>query len=573
MEEAEIMRTQRVFYPGNPIVYTHELSVCPTCQGPLQVAYTSGPRTVQSMSDVQTIRHQPRFCLNRDCTKYRVHCRSAQWEQSAPRHCTFGYDVIAQIGWLRQMQYQQFEDIHASLRAHLQLSESEVRHLYHERYLALLACHERAHWEQLKRVSAQGGLLLSLDGICPEGGEPQLWVVRELQTGLTLRSGWLSRLDQSAFVNFLQPITQWNLQVLAVLSDKQRGLEPAVAVVFPQAKHALCQTHYLNNAAAPIAEDDEVMKIALRKEVRSELGSLIRQEDVERPGVLTITGLIPTPVELPKSAPPQDDADCADPVDTQRTVIVQDILRRVRYLLTLKGRPPFRLAGIEMFERLSELATCLDMMMSQYPDDRLSLVSQGLRQALLSAQSDYVELRQAADWLAHISNLLDPEGRPHRTGAEVEQVLFAYLDEILPQSQLSSRLSNFHNKICQTSLNYASGLFHCYDVPGLPRTNNDRESEFRDLNRRLLSTTGQHGLVKRIIHRYGGWELIPHPDSLSDTIAALTQVDAHEFAQERERIRNHRRRFRLHTRSAQQSQVQLEKIVQSWGALASIDSP
>ena len=226
-----------------------------------------------------------------------------------------------------------------------------------------------------------------------------------------------------------------------------------------------------------------------------------------------------------------------------------------------------------MFERLSELATCLDMMMSQYPDDRLSLVSQGLRQALLSAQSDYVELRQAADWLAHISNLLDPEGRPHRTGAEVEQVLFAYLDEILPQSQLSSRLSNFHNKICQTSLNYASGLFHCYDVPGLPRTNNDRESEFRDLNRRLLSTTGQHGLVKRIIHRYGGWELIPHPDSLSDTIAALTQVDAHEFAQERERIRNHRRRFRLHTRSAQQSQVQLEKIVQSWGALASIDSP
>ena len=567
------MRTQRTFYPGKSIVYTHELRVCPTCQGSLQVAYTSGPKTVQSMSDVQTIRHQPRFCLNPDCAKYRMHCRSAQWEQSAPRHCTFGYDVIAQIGWLRQMQYQRFEDIHASLRAHLQLSESEVRHLYHERYLALLACHERQQWEQLKRVSAQGGLLLSLDGLCPEGGEPQLWVVRELQTGLTVRSGWLSRLDQSAFVNFLQPITQWNLQVLAVLSDKQRGLEPAVAVVFPQAKHALCQTHYLNNAAAPIAEDDEVMKIALRKEVRSELGSLIRQEDVERPGVLTITGLIPTPVELPKSAPPQDDADCADPVDTQRTVIVQDILRRVRYLLTLKGRPPFRLAGIEMFERLSELATCLDMMMSQYPDDRLSLVSQGLRQALLSAQSDYVELRQAADWLAHISNLLDPEGKPHRTGAEVEQVLFAYLDEILPQSQLSSRLSNFHNKIRQTSLNYASGLFHCYDVPGLPRTNNDRESEFRDLNRRLLSTTGQHGLVKRIIHRYGGWELIPHPDSLSDTIAALAHVDAHEFAQERERIRNHRRRFRLHTRSAQQSQVQLEKIVQSWGALASIDSP
>lgn len=117
MEEAEIMRTQRVFYPGNPIVYTHELSVCPTCQGPLQVAYTSGPRTVQSMSDVQTIRHQPRFSPEPGLHQVPgLHRRSAQWEQSAPRHCTFGYDVIAQIGWLRQMQYQQFEDIHASLR-------------------------------------------------------------------------------------------------------------------------------------------------------------------------------------------------------------------------------------------------------------------------------------------------------------------------------------------------------------------------------------------------------------------------------------------------------------------------
>lgn len=567
------MRTQRIFYPGKPIVYTYEPSVCPVCQGSLLVAYTSGSKTVQSMTGVQTIRHQPRFCLNLDCARYRVHCRSAQWEQSAPRHCTFGYDVIAQIGWLRQTQFQRFEDIHESLRTHLQLSESAVRHLYHERYLPLLACHERQHWEQLKRVSAQSGLLLSLDGLCPEGGEPQLWVVRELQTGLTLRSGWLSRQDESTFVNFLQPIADLGLHVLSLLSDKQRGLEPAIPVVFPQAKHAFCQMHYLKNVADPIAEDDEAMKVALRKAVRSEIGTLIRQEDVENPGVLTVTGLIPTPVELPKNAPPQDDADLSDPVDTQRTAIVQDLLRRVRYLLTLKGRPPFRLAGIEMFERLCEVATCLDTMMGQYPDARLFVVSQGLHQALLSAQSDYVELRQAADWLAHISNLLEPEGKPHRTGAEVEQTLFAYLDEILPQNQLSPRLSRFHDKIRQTSLNYASGLFHCYDVPGLPRTNNDRESEFRDLNRRLLSTTGQQGLVKRMIHRYGGWELIPHPDSLSATVAALTQVDAHEFAKERKRIRNHRFRFRLQTRSAQQSHTQLEKIVQSWGALASIDSP
>ncbi len=566
------MRTPRVFYPITPTVYTCELDVCPSCQGPLRVAYTSGPKTVQSMKGVWTIAHQPRSCLNPDCVSFRVHFRSAQWAQIAPRHCTFGYDVIAQIGWMRQTYCQRFEDIHESLHAKLHLSESEVRHLYHDRYLPLLACDERQNWDQLSRVSAQNGLLLGLDGLCPEGGEPQLWVVRELQTGLTLRSGWLSCQDEATFVNFLQPIAEKGLHVLAVLSDKQRGLEPAVPVVFPEAKQTFCQSHYLTNVAAPVAEADESMKVILRKAVRAEIGPLIRQEKVESPGVLTVTGLIPTPIDLPEEVPVQNDSDLSDPVEAERETIVQDILRRVRYLLTLKGRPPFRLAGIEMFDRLSEVATCLDTMISKHPDDRLLAVEQGLRQALSSIQSDYTELRQAAAWLEHISDLLDPEGKLPRSGAEVKQALFAYLDEVRQESQASPRLTGFHDTIRKTSLSYAPGLFHSYDVPGLPRTNNERESEFRELNRRLLSTTGQRGLVKRIIHRQGAWELIPHPDSLSATVTALAQVDFDEFAQERKRIRNHRRRFRLHTRSPKQSQAQLAKLALRWDALADMDS-
>lgn len=82
---------------------------------------------------------------------------------------TYGYDVIAQIGWLRQTQYQRFGAIHEALQPRLQISESEVRHLYHERYLPLLACHERQHLDQLRAVSEQSGLILSLVGLCLEG--------------------------------------------------------------------------------------------------------------------------------------------------------------------------------------------------------------------------------------------------------------------------------------------------------------------------------------------------------------------------------------------------------------------
>jgi hypothetical protein len=483
--------------------------------------------------------------------------------------------VITQIGWQRQTHYQRFEAVHQGLQSRLQISESEVRHLYHERYLPLLACHERQYLEELKVVSKHRGLILSLDGLAPEGGEPQLWLVRELQLGLTLRSGWLSQQDQDTFVNFLQPIADLGLRVVALISDKQRGLEPAVPIVFSGAKHGFCQTHYLNNVAEPVAEEDQAMKVTLRKSVRSEVGELIRREKVEKPGVLTITGLLPKPVEEPDepteraSQVPQA---APDPVAREHEVIVQDLVRRVRYLLTLKGRPPLRLAGVEMYERLTEVRTCLDTLLDHRTDSRLTELRQGLHAALNSVQADYAELRQAANWLQHIADLLDPEGKPQRSAAQVQRELSAYLEDIDQESQESPRLRRFCKKIMKTTLNYTPGLFHCYDLPGLPRTNNDRESEFRDLNRRLLSTTGQKGLVKRIIQREGAWELIPRPDSLRDTISALSHVDPAEFAQERQRIRQHRARFRLHTRSAKRSRAQLKQLEQRWHSLPPDDT-
>lgn len=563
------MRTPRECYSRKPIVYTFELDTCLECGGPLNTAYTSGSKTVQTMGGVMTIAHRPKYCQDLHCKRHQTLCKSAQWQQMAPRYCTYGYDVIAQIGWLRQTHYERFEAIHEALQSRLQICESEVRLLYHERYLPLLACHERQCLEELKAVSEQTGLILSTDGLAPEGGEPQLWVVRELQTGLTLRSGWLSQQDQRAFINFLQPIADLGLRVVAVMSDKQRGLEPAVPLVFPNAKHGFCQMHYLDNAAEPVAEEDQAMKVTLRKHVRSEVGDLIRREKVEKPGVLTVTGLVPTPVEEPQE--PEKTVSPASVVQEHET-IVEDLLRRVRYLLTLKGRPPLRLAGIEMFERLTEVRTCLDALLDHRTDSRLVELRRGLRAALTSVRQDYTELRQAANWLQHITDLLDPEGKPARSGAQVQQELSVYLENIDQQSQGSPRLRRFCTKIRQTTLNYTPGLFHCYDIPGLPRTNNDRESEFRDLNRRLLSTTGQNGLVKRIIQRQGAWELIPRPDSLRDTVSALSRVDPDDFSKERQRVRNHRARFRLHTRSAKRSRAQLSHLEQRWKALPPIDS-
>src|SRR3970282_1104560 len=119
--------------------------------------------------------------------------------------------------------------------------------LYHQKFLLWLACHERQHLPAVRALAQTSGLLLSLDGLMPEGGEAQLWVVRELRTGCTLRSGWLSNQDEATFATFLRPLAELHLPIRAILSDKQRGLIPAIAAVFPTVPHGLCQIHYLSN--------------------------------------------------------------------------------------------------------------------------------------------------------------------------------------------------------------------------------------------------------------------------------------------------------------------------------------
>jgi hypothetical protein len=511
------------------------------------------------MSEVIAIAQSPKHCLNTKCSEMNKLLGSVRWQQVAPMWCTYGYDVITQIGWQRQNQRQTFSEIHQDLKASVQISETQVRAIYTYRYLALLACHERQQMKGLKAIAARGGLWLSLDGLAPEGGEPQLWVVREMRSGITLRSGWMSQQDQDAFVNFLQPIAALGLRVTEVMSDKQRGLVPAVAKVFSKAKHSFCQMHYLGNAAEPLSEADEAMKIELRQGVRQEIGALIRQEKVEKQGVLTVTGGIPSLVTSKDASP--------DPIVQEQDAILQDISRRIRYLLTLKGRPPFCLAGLEMFERLTEVKDLLERLSAQHEHPQVSQLQQGLLAALQMTQNKYTLLHQAADWLTQIADLLDPTGKPPRSAAQVHDALFAYLEQIKISSKNEPGLQLFFRAIQKTTRSYAPGLFHCYDSPDLPRTNNARESDFRDLNRRLLRTTGQKGLTRRIIQRSGAWELLHRPASLNDTLLAFNHIAQQDFVDERQRVHQHRDRFRLHTRSAKQSRLQLSKLEQRWANL------
>ena len=119
-----------------------------------------------------------------------------------------------------------------------------------------------------------------------------------------------------------------------------------------------------------------------------------------------------------------------------------------------------------MYERLTEVVTCLDRLLDHQPEARLAQLRRGLQQALATAQADYTLLRQAGDWLRQLAALLDPEANPQRTGAQVRSEFEAYLAQIEQDSAPTPRLREFSAAIAKVSRSYAPGLFYTYDVPG-----------------------------------------------------------------------------------------------------------
>lgn len=611
------MKTPKQLYPRERIIYHPEVSTCLVCGGPLRLRNTLlWDKTVQTLEGVFSVASRPACCADPACMGASMRLRSAAGQQLALPRQTYGYDVLARIGWLRQTRCATYAEIHAELRPQVQLSEAQVRSLYQHTFLPLLACHHRQQAERLNQVAEHhGGLVLALDGLAPEGGEPQLWLLHELLSGVVLRSGWLSRQDQAAFEGFLLPLRALDWPIRAVLSDKQRGLLPAIASVLSDVPHQLCQSHYLRNLAEPLASADSALTVVLRQAVRQELGPLLLRDQPPEPtvaGVLSMTGLLaPSPLVTEAApappAPPRADGEmpaatrmvsglsvgaeatpspedtpsaplpAADPaavVPDERTdpgarsaaALVTQLLRRTRYLLTLKGRPPLRLAGIELVAELEELIARGQRWLAHRDDPQLAHLVRGLADALRQVAPSAAVLRVGAAWLAQLSAILEPAAGTSPTAAQVAQQLQAYLDQLDPEVS-DPLLSDFQRHLRKVSRSYWPGLFHCYDHPDIPRTNNGLESHFRDTQRRLFRTTGQKGRTRRILHRSGAWELLGHPPSEAASLEAVRQIAPTDLADERQRLRQHQERFRLHTRSPRQTRAQLDRLEQEWLAL------
>ena len=75
-------------------------------------------------------------------------------------------------------------------------------------------------------------------------------------------------------------------------------------------------------------------------------------------------------------------------------------------------------------------------------------------------------------------------------GARVEASYRALLEEVL-KAKSDERVAEWATTFYKVTRSYWRGLFHCYDMPEVPRTNNDLEQYFGTARHHERRATGR----------------------------------------------------------------------------------
>ena len=165
------------------------------------------------------------------------------------------------------------------------------------------------------------------------------------------------------------------------------------------------------------------------------------------------------------------------------------------------------------------------------------------------------QLRRQHQWLVDLEHLLDPtQYNQPPTSQDVAQAVHRYLVDLMTQVRTKGDAQDqaVVSRIEEAFRNHWWGLFTCYDVTDLPRTNNELERYFRWIKMGQRRISGRKNVHQSII-RYGPYlTCIDLQENLTDLLARLQHVSQDDFLRERQILgaillrEQKRHRFRYH---------------------------
>jgi hypothetical protein len=186
-----------------------------------------------------------------------------------------------------------------------------------------------------------------------------------------------------------------------------------------------------------------------------------------------------------------------------------------------------------------------------------------LARGLAGTAAHWPELQRAYDWVHRAAAIL--ENTAGRDGTGVRQCYDELLADIAAGRETLATLGPAVAHFLKVTASYQPGLFHCYDVPDLPRTNNDLEHYFGTARYQERRATGRKQAMPGLVIR-GAVRMVASLATRAEPFSAadLRPTDCAQWRQLRSTVdarheaRRAQRRFR---RQPDAYLAQLEKVL------------
>jgi hypothetical protein len=259
---------------------------------------------------------------------------------------TFGLDLVVLVGHLRLTQHQTLDQVHVAVQERLTplgvtISRREILYLF-DAYCTLLRASQSLAddlaWQaQMRR---NGGIIISIDGIQPDTGSETIYLVRDVVTGRLLAAENVRSSDTATIMALLQPIRALDVSVVGAVSDAQESLLQAIAALWPDVPHQVCQFHYLREASRPMFDVDRKLRKQIRKALQQDVRSVRQQLETYA-----------TTLDLTEADDKRTAAQC---------LILDDYALAAQTALNLDALQPFQYASPLVDDALSAIATSLE---------------------------------------------------------------------------------------------------------------------------------------------------------------------------------------------------------------------
>jgi hypothetical protein len=484
-----------------------ERTSCPHCERYMRADYTNF-RTLTTLTGITRLNLTIRRCRNTACPAVRRPYRPEAEGHFALPHHEFGLDVVARIGQLRYTEHRSIPEIHQALcQVGVPIAERTVTNLL-DRYDELLAVSLTDDRRLRAVLTSQKRVILGIDGLQPDVGHEVLWVIRDcISEEIVLAQSMLSARQQDLIELLIRIRKACPVPITGVVSDGQHSIRKAVAKGLPGVPHQLCHFHYLREAAKPIYEADRHAKKELKKKVRGVRG-------IER-GVEGRT----------------------DP----NAEVVRGYCSAVRSSLTDDGRPPLDASGLKLRGRLTAIQQSLKRAEANgvLPEELIRL-KRIVERGLESTAGLWPSVQVAFAWVHQAAHIL---GQEDLMGAPVRSQLSGRLGAMKRHRATAGTLAGAVDHFVKVSRSYWPGLFGCFDIADLPRTNNGLEQAFGSHRHHERRATGRKGASPALVLR-GSVRLIAGSATRHQqiTAATLSGADRTRWTQVRDELEQRRQR-------------------------------